>query len=166
MAKLTAQEKEKAKQAQGIEARLRASANAASQVVSGWLDSDESDQEDPASAAPKARQVFQGRPARLGVGAKFLSHSEMQRNSSSGIGLSAQEMALKRKLTRGPKEDRDRAKSSEQDGHDDDETDSRSKSVAKAPGPTHSPPAAPSPAKKRPKKTKALLDSLIPQRRR
>ncbi|KAJ2898245.1 hypothetical protein GGI21_004877, partial [Coemansia aciculifera] len=102
-------DREKLKQVQEIEALLRASANSASKVVSAWLpDDDDGDKDDsnagkkPTSAALKPRDIFKGRPARLGVGAKFLSHKEMMSNSQSGPGiLSAEELRLKRKLTKG-----------------------------------------------------------------
>ncbi|KAJ2469695.1 hypothetical protein GGI02_003331 [Coemansia sp. RSA 2322] len=112
MAKAKHVDKEKLKQVQEIEAQLRASANTASKLVSSWLPDNESDSEDnsgadgkktaTAAATLKPRDVFKGRPARLGVGAKFLSHKEMMANSQSGPGiLSAEELSLKRKLTRG-----------------------------------------------------------------
>ncbi|KAJ2307894.1 hypothetical protein H4S02_008940, partial [Coemansia sp. RSA 2611] len=102
MGKLSAHDKEKVKQAQEIEALLRASASSAATIVDGWLDS-ESDHE----GEIKARQVFQGRPARLGIGATHLSHKQMLDNSNGALvgvnPLTREELALKRKLTRGQK---------------------------------------------------------------
>ncbi|KAJ1948035.1 hypothetical protein EC988_005335, partial [Linderina pennispora] len=93
------QDKEKQQQVQEIEAQLRASANSASTLISSWLGDSDSDSD--SNATPKAREIFHGRPARLGVGAKFLSHKEMMAaQSATGI-LSAEELKLKRKLTKG-----------------------------------------------------------------
>ncbi|KAJ2520802.1 hypothetical protein H4217_001800 [Coemansia sp. RSA 1939] len=126
MVKLTKKDKEKIQQVQEIEAQLRASAKAASQIVGSWLgDSDNDDEDDnkndgdnkstknaaqqSEAATVKARDVFQGRPARLGVGAKFLSHKDMVRGNTGGDQLvssapsvlTADELRLKRRLTRG-----------------------------------------------------------------
>ncbi|KAJ2365833.1 hypothetical protein IW150_006109, partial [Coemansia sp. RSA 2607] len=69
MVKLSAADKQKIKEGQEIEAQLRASANGASKLVSTWLGSDESDSEekDDSNKSQKAKDIFKGRPARLGV---------------------------------------------------------------------------------------------------
>ncbi|KAJ2425514.1 hypothetical protein IW137_001778 [Coemansia sp. RSA 1287] len=168
MAKLTAQEKAKAKEVQEIEARLRASANSATHVVDGWLGSSSEDED---NAPVKARSVFQGRPARVGIGAKFLSHKEMQQRSTRAIEgvdpLTPDELALKRKLTRhtNPQNSLNRSDAMA-DVQGDDESDSRSQMVSKSKriGPDHT--ATNGSSKKKKSKSSAFLDSLIQQRRR
>ncbi|KAJ2714764.1 hypothetical protein H4R19_001552 [Coemansia spiralis] len=171
MGKLSQHDKEKARQTQEVEARLRASATTAAHVIDGWLSDSGSDHDDgePSGSGAKARDLFQGRPARLGVGAKFLSHREMQNNSSGAGILTAEELSLKRKLTRGaappvihPGPPKDAAT---ERGISDDDGDSRSKMVSRAGPPTGAMQPAPPPAKKK-KKTAALLDSLVQRRRR
>ncbi|KAJ1954723.1 hypothetical protein GGI12_005729 [Dipsacomyces acuminosporus] len=174
MAKLKPQEKEKIKEVQEIEAQLRASANKASSLVSSWLgdsddDSDENEGES-GSGKVKAREVFKGRPARLGVGAKFLSHKEMMASQvGSGI-LTADELKLKRKLT-----GRLAAGNSKSNGKDEnkqttdptvdseDDGDSRSKMVsAKGAGGRN----GSEHNSKKTKRTNAFLDSLVKRRKR
>ncbi|KAJ2393809.1 hypothetical protein GGI23_004948 [Coemansia sp. RSA 2559] len=154
MVKLTKADKEKIQQVQEIEAQLRASANAASQVVGSWLGDGDNDEESAKEgtsaqqsqvASVKARDVFQGRPARLGVGAKFLSHKDMVKGNRGGdqiVGpgvLTAEELRLKRRLTKrgavGSREDagglgggkRTIQQELGDDADDDDEVDSKSK---------------------------------------
>ncbi|KAJ1725966.1 hypothetical protein LPJ61_005516 [Coemansia biformis] len=171
MAKLTAQEKEKARQTQEVEARLRASATTAAHVVDGWLGDSGSDHDgsEPSSGSIKARELFRGRPARLGVGAKFLSHREMQNNSSSSGLLTSDELSLKRRLTRGAApqtRQAEEAKGAATDGgQSDDDVDSRSKMVARSEPALCAPELNQQPTKKK-KKTAALLDSLVQRRRR
>ncbi|KAJ2796781.1 hypothetical protein H4R21_004578 [Coemansia helicoidea] len=175
MAKLSQHDKEKARQTQEVEARLRASATSAAHVVDGWLggsDSDNDSREPAGGSGVKARDLFQGRPARLGVGAKFLSHREMQNNSSSAGLLTADELSLKRKLTRGaapPAAQPGAAKDAATNAGDisDDDVDSRSKMVSRTrpPAGAAGPAPLPPPAKKK-KKAAALLDSLVQRRRR
>ncbi|KAJ1782074.1 hypothetical protein LPJ59_006902, partial [Coemansia sp. RSA 2399] len=143
--------KEKIQQVQEIEAQLRASANVASQVVGSWLGDSDNDEESAKegtsaqqskAAAVKARDVFQGRPARLGVGAKFLSHKDMVKGNRGGdqvvVGpgvLTAEELRLKRRLTKGgvtgSRDDADELGGGKRTIHrepdDDDEVDSKSK---------------------------------------
>ncbi|KAJ2502491.1 hypothetical protein GGH96_001020 [Coemansia sp. RSA 1972] len=169
MAKLTAQEKAKAKEVQEIEARLRASANSATHLVDGWLGSSSEDED---NTPVKARSVFQGRPARVGIGAKFLSHKEMQQRTTRAIEgvdpLTPDELALKRKLTRHSKlqNSLNRSEATTADVQSDDESDSRSQMVSKSKrsGPDHT--AANGSSKKKKSKSSAFLDSLIPQRKR
>ncbi|KAJ2901096.1 hypothetical protein IWW38_000061 [Coemansia aciculifera] len=188
-------DREKLKQVQEIEALLRASANSASKVVSAWLpDDDDGDKDDsnagkkPTSAALKPRDIFKGRPARLGVGAKFLSHKEMMSNSQSGPGiLSAEELRLKRKLTKGvdgkntttPLAEK---RKSTDDRDETDDLDSRScivgsSGAAAAAAAKSSPVANPSnhnrssaaaapPLAKKKSKTSLFLDSLIKRRKK
>ncbi|KAJ2081251.1 hypothetical protein H4R24_002470 [Coemansia sp. RSA 988] len=162
MSKLTAQEKEKAKQVQEIEAQLRASANSATHVVDSWL-TDDTDQEDNNQPTPKARELFQGRPSRLGVGAKYLSHKEMQSNNRRVIGddmLTTAELTLKRKLT---KHKSSNIISENKLVNDEEcDTESRSKILA-ATKPNQQIVGKPS---KKKKKSDALLDSLIQRRKR
>lgn len=82
MVKLTKKDKEAIKRTQEIEAQLRASANTASKLVNSWLPSTEED-----DSTKKAKEIFKGRPARLGIGAK----------QQHGV-LSSDELRLKRKL--------------------------------------------------------------------
>ncbi|KAJ1667646.1 hypothetical protein IW140_001298 [Coemansia sp. RSA 1813] len=157
MVKLTKRDKEKIQQVQEIEAQLRASANAASQVVGSWLgDSDNDDDEGTKDAkegavqqskvAVKARDVFQGRPARLGVGAKFLSHKDMVEGNRGGdhvvsLGpgvLTSEELRLKRRLTKGAgaRKDEDgpggtKRTAQQANKDDEDEGDSKSKVFTK-----------------------------------
>ncbi|KAJ2216944.1 hypothetical protein EV179_000979 [Coemansia sp. RSA 487] len=158
MVKLTKRDKEKIQQVQEIEAQLRASANAASQVVGSWLgDSDNDDDEGTKDAkegavqqskvAVKARDVFQGRPARLGVGAKFLSHKDMVEGNRGGdhvvsLGpgvLTSEELRLKRRLTKGAgaRKDEDgpggtKRTAQQANKDDEDEGDSKSKVIVTA----------------------------------
>ncbi|KAJ2743360.1 hypothetical protein GGI20_003796 [Coemansia sp. BCRC 34301] len=183
MAKQKPIDREKQKQVQEIEALLRASANAASKVVGAWLPDDNDEDSDngkkPSSAAAlKPRDVFKGRPARLGVGAKFLSHKEMMSNSQSGPGiLSAEELRLKRKLTKGasatpPTDSKndslvEKRKPMDDDGADD--LDSRSRVVrsdgaARAANSSHH--SQPPTATKKKSKTSLFLDSLIKRRKK
>ncbi|KAJ1838358.1 hypothetical protein LPJ57_011156, partial [Coemansia sp. RSA 486] len=104
MVKLTTKDKAKIKEVQEIEAQLRASANGASKLVGNWLSSIDSGSDSETDKPPiKAKDIFRGRPARLGVGAKFLSHKEMlaasnsQTSAANGI-LTSKELLLKRKL--------------------------------------------------------------------
>ncbi|KAJ2665761.1 hypothetical protein IW148_001520 [Coemansia sp. RSA 1199] len=167
MVKLTAQEKAKAKEVQEIEARLRASANSATHVVDGWLGSSS---EDEGNEPVKARTVFQGRPARVGIGAKFLSHKEMQQRSTRAIEgvdpLTPDELALKRKLTRHTKQNSfNRLEAPMADAQSDDESDSRSQMVSKSKrfaGPDHTS----TNSSKKKSKSSAFLDSLIQRRKR
>ncbi|KAI9505867.1 hypothetical protein GGI25_001271 [Coemansia spiralis] len=218
MVKSTAKDKEKIKQVQEIEAQLRASANSVSHLVSSWLgDDDDSSGDDTKDKEAtktganglstvqqpektvKARDIFQGRPARLGVGAKFLSHKEMMAankggqdivTSTPGV-LTSDELRLKRKLTKGSSNSgmigsEKAAKKHDNNVDDNDEGDSRSKMLGKDRNPNTANTASNStesaylknqqqkfgpggqsshPAKKQ-KRSTALLDSLIQQRRR
>ncbi|KAJ2262055.1 hypothetical protein GGI01_001818 [Coemansia sp. RSA 376] len=184
-------DREKQKQVQEIEALLRASANTASKIVGSWLPSDDEDDADTdkkkhtSTPALKARDIFKGRPARLGVGAKFLSHKEMMSNSQSGPGiLSAEELQLKRKLTKGVStgaHDKKSLLAEKRKSIDDeaDDTDSRSRIVgssgaeqtAKASSVSSSSPhstlsAGANMATKKKSKTSLFLDSLIKRRKK
>ncbi|KAJ1675400.1 hypothetical protein EV182_001343 [Spiromyces aspiralis] len=93
---------------QEIEAQLRASTNAARSLVDSWLggldyhnDSSNSNQGEAASVlqSPKAKEIFKPRPARLGVGAKYLSHSQAIAAQTGGPALlTVGELKLKRRL--------------------------------------------------------------------
>ncbi|KAJ2643262.1 hypothetical protein GGF44_001257 [Coemansia sp. RSA 1694] len=191
MAKQKPIDREKQKQVQELEALLRASANSASKVVSSWLPDDNDDGSDtekkPSStAALKPRDVFKGRPARLGVGAKFLSHKEMMSSSQSGPGiLSAEELRLKRKLTKGiatladGKNTLTEKRKSIDDDDEADDLDSRSRIVGSSgsaqaaksspatnPSPHSHPPSAANMATKKKSKTSLFLDSLIKRRKK
>ncbi|KAJ2834646.1 hypothetical protein GGI24_000304 [Coemansia furcata] len=182
-------DREKQKQVQEIEALLRASANSASKIVGSWLPSDDEDDTDntkqTGAAALKPRDVFKGRPARLGVGAKFLSHKEMLSNSQSGPGiLSAEELQLKRKLTKGVSTAADGKKSSMAEKRksiddEEDDTDSRSRIVGSSGteqtnkaspvsgfSPHNTSSAAHNMATKKKSKTSMFLDSLIKRRKK
>ncbi|KAJ1898473.1 hypothetical protein LPJ66_002729 [Kickxella alabastrina] len=192
MVKLTAQDKIRIKQVQEIEAQLRASANGASDLVNSWLgdESDNENQSKPNSAPTKARDIFKGRPARLGVGAKFLSHKEMMSNMHSGPGiLTAEELSLKRKLSKGittenpetkkkNKEEDEKNKKKEEKEESDDDGDSRSKMVSSTVTETKAMGKQGSVGdnkltggeqlqmKKRKTKTTEFLDSLVKRRKR
>ncbi|KAJ2725916.1 hypothetical protein GGI07_000961 [Coemansia sp. Benny D115] len=146
MAKLTAQDKANIKQAQEVEAQLRASVNGASKIVSSWLGPDDSSSDDENeqgsntthAGGAKARDIFKGRPARLGVGAKFLSHKEMMASGNAAIGpgiLTAEELQLKRKLTgkqsllMSATKHKDLADDKTKNELSEDDEDSRSKSI-------------------------------------
>ncbi|KAJ2413583.1 hypothetical protein GGI10_002968 [Coemansia sp. RSA 2530] len=175
-------DREKQKQVQEIEAQLRASANSASKIVGSWLPSDDDEDEAEAdkkklanTAALKPRDVFKGRPARLGVGAKFLSHKEMMSNSQSGPGiLTAEELQLKRKLTKGAPTDSKKSSMAEKRksvDDDDDDVDSRSRMAVKASvvsgsSSHNASPTAANMATKKKSKTSSFLDSLITRRKK
>ncbi|KAJ1950073.1 hypothetical protein FBU59_000850 [Linderina macrospora] len=158
------QDKEKQQQIQEIEAQLRASANSASSLISSWLNDSDSDTD----ATPKAREIFKGRPARLGVGAKFLSHKEMlAAQSNSGI-LTADELKLKRKLTKGlvaekPEDSQTLSKNAEKPADDDDDDESRSRMVGSG---SKDKEVVPQVKAKKQKRSSAFLDSLVKRRKR
>ncbi|KAI7822471.1 hypothetical protein BX661DRAFT_187453 [Kickxella alabastrina] len=191
MVKLTAQDKVRIKQVQEIEAQLRASANGASDLVNSWLgdESDNENQSKPNSAPTKARDIFKGRPARLGVGAKFLSHKEMMSNMHSGPGiLTAEELSLKRRLSKGittenletkkKNNEDEKNKKREEKEESDDDGDSRSKMVSSMVTETKAAGKQGSVGdnklaggeqlqmKKRKTKTTEFLDSLVKRRKR
>ncbi|KAJ2845296.1 hypothetical protein J3B02_004720, partial [Coemansia erecta] len=67
MVKLTTKDKAKIKEVQEIEAQLRASANGASKLVGSWLSAADSESESETDKpSTKAKDIFKGRPARLG----------------------------------------------------------------------------------------------------
>ncbi|KAJ2491899.1 hypothetical protein IWW37_001871 [Coemansia sp. RSA 2050] len=180
MAKQKPVDRAKQKQVQEIEAQLRASANSASKIVGSWLPSDNEDEDEAdkkkhtGAAALKPRDVFKGRPARLGVGAKFLSHKEMMSNSQSGPGvLSAEELQLKRKLTKGASTDGEKflLANKRKSVDDDDGIDSRSRIAVKASPVSGSSShnastTAVNTATKKKSKTSSFLDSLITRRKK
>ncbi|KAI8324449.1 hypothetical protein GQ54DRAFT_331695 [Martensiomyces pterosporus] len=182
MAKLKPQEKEKIREVQEIEARLRASANSASTLVSSWLggsnDDSDSERDEKTGKAKKAREVFKGRPARLGVGAKFLSHKEMMASQAGAGVLTAEELRLKRKLTRNlaPSTAGGASTKKEEDGMEqkqaamdnDDDGDSRSKMVGASAAEHKMKDGGGGGAKqnKKAKRSSAFLDTLVKRRKR
>ncbi|PVU98902.1 hypothetical protein BB559_001170 [Furculomyces boomerangus] len=90
-------------EAQKFEVEFRSSAKIADLLIESWIGPKDGLVENKAvkiggEKPLKAKDLFKPRPARLGVGANFISHNEAMRATNTSVFLSKEEQELKNKL--------------------------------------------------------------------